>query len=72
LGLALGQGRMSAALHSLAAFAGYICGVAGAALAHKVAVVQRAVDRHGGETEEPFELLRRYRQRVDGLLESPG
>src|SRR5256714_11362619 len=32
LGLALGQGRMSAAWHSLAAFVGYVAGVAGAAL----------------------------------------
>ena len=32
LGLALGQGRIYAAFHSLAAFAGYICGVGGAAL----------------------------------------
>jgi uncharacterized membrane protein YoaK (UPF0700 family) len=31
LGLALGQGRMSAASHSLAAFVGYVVGVAGAA-----------------------------------------
>ncbi len=30
LGLALGQGRMSAASHSLAAFLGYVAGVAGA------------------------------------------
>ena len=32
LGLALGQGRMSAASHSIAAFMGYVVGVAGAAL----------------------------------------
>ena len=32
LGLALGQGRMSAASHSLAAFVGYVAGVAGATL----------------------------------------
>jgi uncharacterized membrane protein YoaK (UPF0700 family) len=32
LGLALGQGRMSAASHALAAFVGYVVGVAGAAL----------------------------------------
>ena len=32
LGLALGEGRMSAAWHSLAAFVGYVAGVAGAAL----------------------------------------
>src|SRR5580700_5034691 len=34
-------------------------GVSGAALAHKVTVVQRGVDRHRGATDEPFELLRR-------------
>src|SRR5258708_21372179 len=33
LGLALGQGRMAAASHSLTAFGGYVVGVAGAALA---------------------------------------
>lgn len=32
LGLALGQGQLAAAARSLAAFAGYACGVAGAAL----------------------------------------
>jgi uncharacterized membrane protein YoaK (UPF0700 family) len=32
LGIALGQGRMSAASHSIAAFIGYVAGVAGAAL----------------------------------------
>jgi uncharacterized membrane protein YoaK (UPF0700 family) len=31
-GIALGQGRLSAASHSLVAFLGYVCGVAGAAL----------------------------------------
>jgi uncharacterized membrane protein YoaK (UPF0700 family) len=32
LGLALGQGQLAAASRSLAAFAGYVCGVAGAAV----------------------------------------
>jgi nicotinate-nucleotide--dimethylbenzimidazole phosphoribosyltransferase len=34
-------------------------GVAGAALAHKIAVVERAVALHGGGAADPFELLRR-------------
>jgi len=50
LGLALGQGRMSAALHSLAAFVGYICGVAGAALPLRDA-------RHGVEQTLRLEIL---------------
>jgi nicotinate-nucleotide--dimethylbenzimidazole phosphoribosyltransferase len=40
-------------------WAGPGTGVAGAALAHKIAVVQRAVDLHKPAGPEPFELLRR-------------
>src|SRR4051812_41106296 len=42
-GLALGQGRLSAASHSLAAFAGYVIGVAGAALPLRTAT--RGIER---------------------------
>jgi uncharacterized membrane protein YoaK (UPF0700 family) len=50
LGLALGQGRMSAASHSLAAFVGYVIGVA-------IAALPLGISRHGVEWTLILECL---------------